>query len=131
MTLRRRHLLTASCALVAAAILALPPTSPLAQPGKIEVLWLGHATFKITSKIATTDGKVIVIDPFLTSNPKAPSEYKPKANLPNDYKKVGKVDLILLTHGHGDHIEDVKGLAAVTHAKVYGADGLISTLVYL
>lgn len=37
-----------------------------AQPG--EVLWLGHSAFRITS----SGGKVIVIDPFLTKNPRTP-----------------------------------------------------------
>jgi hypothetical protein len=40
-----------------------------ARSGKIEVLWLGQAAFKIT----TVAGKVIVIDPFLTQNPRRPS----------------------------------------------------------
>ncbi len=36
---------------------------------EIEVLWLGHATTRITS----VEGKVILIDPFLTKNPKTPA----------------------------------------------------------
>ena len=35
---------------------------------QVEVLWLGHATFRLTS----TTGKVIVIDPFLKTNPRTP-----------------------------------------------------------
>ena len=61
---------------------------------QIEVLWLGHATFRITS----TTGKVIVIDPFLKKNPRTPAKYK-------DLAALGKVDLILVTHGHPDHVE--------------------------
>ena len=60
---------------------------------QIEVLWLGHSTFRITS----ATGKVIVIDPFLTTNPRTPAKYK-------DLAALGKVDLILVTHGHRDHI---------------------------
>jgi L-ascorbate metabolism protein UlaG (beta-lactamase superfamily) len=41
-----------------------------AQSG--EVLWLGHSTFRLTSP----GGKVIVIDPFLTKNPRTPPKYK-------------------------------------------------------
>ena len=77
----------------------------LADP--VEVLWLGHATFRITS----TTGKVIVIDPLLKRNPKAPAKYK-------DLKNLGKVDLILVTHGHGDHISDLPELAKMTGATV-------------
>lgn len=75
--------------------------------GQVEVLWLGHATVKITS----VEGKVIVIDPFLKNNPKAPAEYK-------DLNALGKVDLILITHGHGDHVADLKELADMTGAKI-------------
>jgi L-ascorbate metabolism protein UlaG (beta-lactamase superfamily) len=74
-----------------------------------EVLWLGQATVKITS----VEGKVIVIDPFLKKNPKTPAKYK-------DLKALGKVDLILITHGHFDHVADLKELAAMSGAKVVG-----------
>ncbi len=73
----------------------------------MELLWLGHATARITS----TTGKVIVIDPFLTKNPKTPEKYK-------DLKALGKVDLILVTHGHIDHTRDLAELARLTGAIV-------------
>src|SRR5271154_5094305 len=60
--------------------------------GKTHLLWLGQSCFEIT----TPNGKVIVIDPWLKENPKTPAEYK-------DLAKLGKVDLILVTHPHGDH----------------------------
>src|SRR4051812_48913028 len=60
---------------------ALPGNAP-AVAGKTEVLWLGQATTRIT----TPGGKVIVIDPWLTSNPKTPAAWK-------DLKALGKVDL--------------------------------------
>ena len=43
-----------------------------AQTNKVEVHWLGQAATKITSP----SGKVIVIDPFLTKNPKTPAQWK-------------------------------------------------------
>jgi L-ascorbate metabolism protein UlaG (beta-lactamase superfamily) len=73
----------------------------------IDLQWYGHATFKIT----TDNGKVIVIDPFITKNPKTPEDLK-------DLSKIGKVDLILVTHGHGDHMRDVGALAEMSGAKV-------------
>ncbi|WP_262272420.1 metal-dependent hydrolase [Microvirga yunnanensis] len=79
----------------------------LAAAQSVEVLWLGHATTRITS----VAGKVIVIDPFLTRNPTTPPEYR-------DLKAVGKVDLILVTHGHQDHVADLLDLARLTGAKV-------------
>lgn len=74
---------------------------------QVEVLWLGHATFRITS----TTGKVIVIDPFLKRNPRAPAKYK-------DLKALGKVDMILVTHGHSDHVSDLAELAKMSGATV-------------
>src|SRR5262249_57814550 len=92
MAFHRRNLKLGSAIVVA---LALALSTPLlqAQSGKTEVHWLGQATFKIT----TPGGKVIVIDPFVTGNPKTPADQK-------DLAKLGKVDLILVTHGHADHV---------------------------
>ena len=92
-----------------------------AQTGKVEVLWLGQATTRLTSP----NGKVIVIDPFLTKNPKTPPPYN------QDLKALGHVDVILVSHGHGDHTGDVQDLAKLTGAKVYGPAGLIATMVDL
>jgi L-ascorbate metabolism protein UlaG (beta-lactamase superfamily) len=91
-----------------------------AQTNKIEVHWLGQATTKIT----TLTGKVIVIDPFMVNNPKTPVAYK-------NLDAIGKVDVILVTHGHGDHTGDVAELAKRTGAPVLGPAGLISTIVDL
>ena len=91
-----------------------------AQSGKIEVLWLGQAAFKITS----VTGKVIVIDPFLTQNPKTPPQWK-------NLDALDKADLILVTHAHGDHIGDAPELAKKTNAPVYAPAGFNQTLVTL
>jgi L-ascorbate metabolism protein UlaG (beta-lactamase superfamily) len=120
MVVFRRDVVTVSALLVLAIALLVPALLPAQPGGKVEVLWLGQAAFKITSP----GGKVIVLDPFLVNNPKTPAEYK-------NLDKLGKVDLILVTHGHGDHVGDVKELAAKTKAKVYGPAGLIATLVDL
>jgi L-ascorbate metabolism protein UlaG (beta-lactamase superfamily) len=87
---------------------------------QVEVLWLGHATFRITS----TAGKVIVIDPFLKKNPRTPSRYK-------DLAALGKVDLILVTHGHPDHVSDLPELASLTGAIVVTPFELGNNLVAL
>ncbi len=79
----------------------------VASAAEVEVLWLGHSTTRITS----TTGKVIVIDPFLTKNPKAPAEYR-------NLEALGRVDLILVTHGHSDHTDDLLALVRLTGAKV-------------
>ncbi len=68
------------------------------------VTWLGHATVLVE----TAAGTKILIDPFLTDNPK----------FPKDYKLPDKLDLILATHAHFDHIADVVPLAEKTKAPV-------------
>ena len=73
----------------------------------VEVQWFGQSAFKIT----TPGGKVILIDPFITKNPKTPEAFK-------DLSKLKQVDLILLTHGHGDHIGDTAKISADYGAKV-------------
>jgi L-ascorbate metabolism protein UlaG (beta-lactamase superfamily) len=72
-----------------------------------ELQWFGQSAFKIT----TPGGKAILIDPFITKNPKTPQELK-------DLDKLGKIDLILVTHGHGDHVGDTARISEMTGAKV-------------
>ena len=88
--------------------------------GKVEVLWLGQSAMRIT----TPGGKVIMIDPFLTANPKTPTEWK-------DLKKLGHLDLILVTHGHLDHVGDTFELSRMSDAKVYAPAGLEDTFTTL
>jgi L-ascorbate metabolism protein UlaG (beta-lactamase superfamily) len=66
------------------------------------VRWLGHACLWIES-----DGQKVLIDPFLTGNPAAackPDEVRP--------------DLILVSHGHGDHLGDTIDIARKSGALV-------------
>ena len=112
--MRRLLIILASLALAACAAPAYTPT------GKIEVLWLGQAAFRIT----TVTGKVIVIDPWLKTNPKTPAQYK-------DLKALGKVDVVLVTHGHFDHVADAAELAKMNKARLYAPPGLGGTLVTL
>ncbi len=85
--------------------LLLIPEAVLAE--QVEVLWLGHSTIRITS----VEGKVILIDPFLTKNPSTPVKYK-------DLAALGKVDLILVTHSHIDHVGDLAEVARRSGATV-------------
>ncbi len=58
-----------------------------------------------------------MINPFLRKNPETPSVYK-------DLKTLGRVDLILIIHGHFDHVADVPALAKLSGAKLAGNDPL-------
>lgn len=104
--------------ILSALLLTATTSIPLqAAEGEVEVLWLGHATTRITS----VTGKVILIDPFLTKNPTTPAKYK-------DLAALGKVDVILVTHGHSDHVGDLKELAAMTGATVVAPYELANNL---
>jgi L-ascorbate metabolism protein UlaG (beta-lactamase superfamily) len=62
----------------------------------MELTWLGHASFRLDAA-----GKRIYVDPFLNGNPKCPeNEVTPE-----------RVDIIAITHGHGDHVGDAVDLA--------------------
>lgn len=91
-----------------------------AQETKIK--WFGHAAFSIT----TPGGKVLLIDPWLTnpSNPEAKAGNDPLAS-------VSKVDYILLTHGHRDHVGDAVELARKTGAILISNPELAGNLVKL
>jgi L-ascorbate metabolism protein UlaG (beta-lactamase superfamily) len=64
---------------------------------RTRITWLGHATVLVQ----TAAGTNILIDPFIAQNPKYPQAFV----LPS------KLQYILLTHGHGDHISDVVPVA--------------------
>lgn len=125
--LRPRHLLVAGAvALLTACASHLTnppvpsqPSAPIAA-GKTEVLWLGQAAMRIT----TPGGKVIVVDPWLTGNPKTPAAFK-------QLSALGKVDLILVTHAHGDHLGDAAELAKLNNAPIWNGGGLGQQLVSL
>lgn len=76
-----------------------------AEIGKeVKITYLGHAAFRFISP----KGVVLYVDPFLSGNPKTPPELK----------SVEKADLILVTHGHGDHLGDTLAIAEKTNAKI-------------
>lgn len=118
-----RFALAAAAALALAACATEPATTTGAAQAagpKTEVLWLGQSAIRLT----TPGGKVIMIDPFLTQNPKTPAAWK-------NLDALGKVDFILVTHAHGDHLGDAPALAQKHNAPVVGPAGLNQSLLTL
>jgi L-ascorbate metabolism protein UlaG (beta-lactamase superfamily) len=68
----------------------------------VKILFHGHSCFELEH-----GGKRVIIDPFLTGNPKATAK-------PEDIR----VDAILLTHGHGDHVGDALQIAKENDATI-------------
>jgi L-ascorbate metabolism protein UlaG (beta-lactamase superfamily) len=74
--------------------------------GGTEITWYGHAAFKIK----TPQGGILLIDPWIT-NPLNPHGK-------TDLAQLDKVDFILITHGHDDHVGDAAEIANRTGAKL-------------
>jgi L-ascorbate metabolism protein UlaG (beta-lactamase superfamily) len=91
-----------------------------AQETKIK--WFGHAAFSLT----TPGGKVLLIDPWL-NNPSNPEAKEGKDPL----SALAKVDYILLTHGHRDHVGDAVAIARKTGAALICNPELAGNLVKL
>ena len=104
MILRFLGVLTAACLAFAGVASA---------QGKPELLWYSQAAFKLT----TPGGKVIMIDPWIKNAPLTPPELK-------DLDKLGKVDLILVTHGHGDHLGDAMEISKTNDVPIWGPAGM-------
>ena len=101
------------------AVLALA-SQAAAQETKLK--WFGHAAFSIT----TPKGKVLLIDPWLR-NPSNPEGKDNKDAL----AAISKVDYILLTHGHRDHVGDAVEIAKKTGALLIANPELAGNLVKL
>jgi L-ascorbate metabolism protein UlaG (beta-lactamase superfamily) len=95
-------------------------TQASAQETKLK--WFGHAAFSIT----TPSGKVLLIDPWIKnpSNPEAKDNKDPLVALT-------RVDYILITHGHRDHVGDAVEIAQKTGAVLICNPELAANLVKL
>ena len=80
---------------------------------KPAITWLGHSAFRVR----TPGGVEILFDPWYTGNPKFPEAARPS-----------KADLILVSHGHSDHVTDAAAMARQTGATVVGIFEVVSWL---
>ena len=87
-----------------------------------QLTWYGQSAFKII----TTSGKVLLVDPWL-SNPVF-------ENAKREIAALKHVDLILVTHGHSDHVGDAVEIGQKTGAKLVAtfdlADAIVKDLGY-
>lgn len=72
----------------------------MALNSNVSFTWVGHGTWKVRS----ARGKDVLIDPWVMNNPAAP----------DTLKAVDRCDLMLITHGHFDHIHDAVEIARRT-----------------
>ncbi len=72
----------------------------------LKITWLGHATFRFE----TPGGKTILVDPWVMGNPMCPQ----------NEKEIKKLDVMLCTHGHFDHIGDAVEIAKKLSPTVVG-----------
>src|SRR5438105_4809379 len=70
----------------------------------ITITWLGHAT----TRVQTPNGKTILIDPWVQGNPAVREQDK----------TIDRLDLMLITHAHQDHMGDAIPIAKQTNPDV-------------
>jgi L-ascorbate metabolism protein UlaG (beta-lactamase superfamily) len=87
-----------------------------------QLTWYGQSAFKIV----TPAGKILLVDPWL-SNPVL-------QNAKQEIAALKHIDLILVTHGHSDHVGDAVEIGKNTRAKLVAtfdlADAIVKHLGY-
>ena len=71
-----------------------------------KITYFGHSAFSL----ATPSGEVALIDPWIMTNPRCPESLK----------KIPRIDVIFLSHGHEDHVGDLLALAKQHRPKIVG-----------
>jgi L-ascorbate metabolism protein UlaG (beta-lactamase superfamily) len=100
MNAERRALLALAAGTMIAGCAQPAPAPAPADRRKVQLTWLGQAAFRIVAP----SGAVIVTDPWLRPNPQTPPEFK-------KLESFGRIDVLLVSHGHADHFADAPALA--------------------
>lgn len=79
----------------------------------MKITWLGHSGFRIE-----IGGQVLLVDPFLTGNPKFPAERRAEA--------ITGATHLIVTHAHGDHSGDIVAISRELAIPVLGMFDLIA-----
>jgi len=103
-------------ALPSASVATTESLPPVTKSGT-KLTWFGHAAFKLV----TPKGKILYIDPWI-QNPKNITGH-------DDLLKIEKADLVLVTHGHFDHVGDATAIAKKTKAKLVSTFDLGKAMV--
>ena len=98
-------------------LIALVAIRPAAAAPPTQLTWYGHAAFKLV----TPAGHILMIDPWI-QNPA-------NKNGAADLASITKADLILITHGHFDHVGDSVAIANTTGAQLVSTADLGAALV--
>src|SRR5919202_850591 len=70
----------------------------------VHITYLGQSTFRFT----TPESKVVLIDPWTAGNPLCPAAER----------EVRQVNLVLISHGHHDHLGDVFAIAEAARPRI-------------
>jgi L-ascorbate metabolism protein UlaG (beta-lactamase superfamily) len=89
-----------------AALALLTSVSQLYAGDKTQVTWYGQSAFKIV----TPEGHILFVDPWLEN----PMNKHGK----EDLASIDKADLILVSHGHFDHVGEAAEIAKKTKARL-------------
>lgn len=84
---------------------------------KTAITWYGHAAFKIV----TPAGKTLFVDPWIKNPANKSGE--------TDFAGIAQADLVLVTHGHFDHVGDAVEIGKKTGAKLVATFDLGNALV--
>ncbi|MEU0103370.1 MBL fold metallo-hydrolase [Streptomyces sp. NPDC006267] len=135
--LGRRTVLRGAAALGAAApLLSATTTAADAAPhrapaaGSTSFRWLGTSGWRID-----VDGRTVLFDPYITRFPTGLFDggFKPGTRLKSDpglvRERVGRPDIVLVSHSHWDHFADVPHIAKSTGARVVGTETAFHLLV--